>query len=168
MLTFFLLNFKSSLYTLDHCPSSEMCFAKIISQSVACPFILLTMSFVEQMFLILMKYIISVFSFMDHAFSFVPKKASINPWSLGFISSSKSITLILICRMFSCSSVIQSCPTVCDSMDCSMPGFLPFTISQSLLKLMPIESVMPSNYLILCRAFLLLPSIFPSIRVISN
>ena len=43
-----------------------------------------------------MTYIISVFSFMDHVFSFVPKKASTNPWSLGFASSSKSITLILI------------------------------------------------------------------------
>ena len=44
---------------------------------------------------------------------------------------------------------------------------LPSTISQSLLKLMSIESVMPSNYLILCCP-LLLPSIFPSIRVFSN
>ena len=40
--------------------------------------------------------------------------------------------------------------------------------SQSLLKLMPIESVMPSNHLILCCPLLLLSSIFPSIRVISN
>ena len=40
--------------------------------------------------------------------------------------------------------------------------------SQSLLKLMSIESVMPSNHLILCRLLLLLPSIFPSIRVFSN
>ena len=45
---------------------------------------------------------------------------------------------------------------------------LSFTISWSLLKLMSIESMMPSNYLILCRPLLLLPSIFPSIRVISN
>ena len=45
---------------------------------------------------------------------------------------------------------------------------LSFTISQSLLKLMSIESVMPSNYLILCRPLLLLPSIFPSIRIFSN
>ena len=45
---------------------------------------------------------------------------------------------------------------------------LSFTISQSLLKLMPIESVMPSNHLILCRPLLLPPSIFPSIRVLSN
>ena len=43
-----------------------------------------------------------------------------------------------------------------------------FTISQSLLKLISIESVMPSNYLILCHPLLLLPSIFPSIRVSSN
>ena len=43
---------------------------------------------------------------------------------------------------------------------------LSFTIFQSLLKLMSVESVMPSNYLILCRPLLLLPSIFPSIRSI--
>ena len=45
---------------------------------------------------------------------------------------------------------------------------LSFTISQSLLKLMSIESVMPSNHLILCRFLLLLPSIFPSITVFSK
>ena len=45
---------------------------------------------------------------------------------------------------------------------------LPFTISQSLLKFMSIELVMPSNRLILCHPLLLLPSIFPSIRVFSN
>ena len=45
---------------------------------------------------------------------------------------------------------------------------LSFTISQSLLKLMSIESVMPSNHLILCHPLLLLPSIFPSIRVFFN
>ena len=44
---------------------------------------------------------------------------------------------------------------------------LSFTISQSLLKLMSIELVMPSNHLILCHPLLLLPSIFPSIRVFS-
>ena len=45
---------------------------------------------------------------------------------------------------------------------------LSFTISQSLLKLMSTESVMPSNHLILCRPLLLLPSAFPSIRVFSE
>ena len=48
------------------------------------------------------------------------------------------------------------------------PASLSFTISQKLLKLMSTESVMPSNHLILCRPLLLLPSIFPSIRVFSN
>ena len=45
---------------------------------------------------------------------------------------------------------------------------LSFTISQSLLKLLSIESVMPSNHPVLCHPLLLLPSIFPSIRVFSN
>ena len=45
---------------------------------------------------------------------------------------------------------------------------LSFTITQSLLKLMSIELVMPFNYLILCHCLLLLPSVFPSIRVFSN
>ena len=45
---------------------------------------------------------------------------------------------------------------------------LSITNSRSLLKLMSIESVMPSNHLILCHPLLLLPSIFPSIRVFSN
>ena len=45
---------------------------------------------------------------------------------------------------------------------------LSFTVSQSLLKLMFIESMMPSNHLILCCPFLLLPSIFPRIEVFSN
>ena len=45
---------------------------------------------------------------------------------------------------------------------------LSITNSQSLLKLMSFKSVMPSNHLILCRPLLLLPSIFPSVRVFSN
>ena len=65
------------------------------------------------------------------------------------------------------SSVAQSCPTLCDPMDCSTPGLVSITNFWSLFKLMSIESVMPPNHLILCRP-LLLPSIFPSIRVFSN
>ena len=65
------------------------------------------------------------------------------------------------------SSVVQSCPTLWDPMDCSTPGF-PITNSRRLCKLISIESVMPSNHLILYCPFLLLPSIFPSIRVFSN
>ena len=66
------------------------------------------------------------------------------------------------------SSAAQSCPTFCDPMDCSTPASLSTINSQSLPKLMSIELVMPSNHLILCWPLLLLPSIFPSIRVISN
>ena len=65
------------------------------------------------------------------------------------------------------SSVSQSCLTLWDPMDCSTSGF-PVTNSCSLLKVMSIESVMPSNHLILCHPLLLLPSIFPSIRVFSS
>ena len=64
------------------------------------------------------------------------------------------------------SSVAQSHPTLCNSMDCSTPDPLSFTNSRSLL--MSIESVMLSNHLILFCPILLLPSIFLSIRVFSN
>ena len=57
---------------------------------------------------------------------------------------------------------------LCDPMDCSTQAALSFTVPQNLLKLMSIESVMPFNHLILCRPLLLLPSIFPSIRVFFN
>ena len=53
-------------------------------------------------------------------------------------------------------------------MDCSTQASLYITNTQSLLKLMSIESVMPSNHLILCGPLFLPPSIFPSIRVFSN
>ena len=53
-------------------------------------------------------------------------------------------------------------------MNCSTPGFLSFTISHSLFKLVSIELVMRSNHLMLCALLLLLPSIFPSIRVFSH
>ena len=66
------------------------------------------------------------------------------------------------------SSVAQLCPTLCNPMDCSTPGFFVLHISWSLLKFMSIESVMPSNHLILCCPLLLLPSIFSSIRVFSK
>ena len=65
-------------------------------------------------------------------------------------------------------SVTQSCPTICRPWTATCQAFLSITNSQSLLKLISIESVMPSNHLILCHPFLLLPSIFPSIRVFSN
>ena len=66
------------------------------------------------------------------------------------------------------SSVTQSCPTLCNPMNCSTPG-LP--VHHKLLEFTqthPIESVMSSSHLILCRPLLLLPPIPPSIRVFSN
>ena len=66
------------------------------------------------------------------------------------------------------SSVAQLCLTLSNTMDCSTPGLPVHTNSWNLLKLMSIESVMPSNHLILCCPLLLPPSIFPSIRVFSN
>ena len=62
-----------------------------------------------------------------------------------------------------CCSVAESCPILYDPVDCSTQAPVSFTISQSLLKLMSVESVMPSNRLILCCPLLLLPSSFPSI-----
>ena len=66
-----------------------------------------------------------------------------------------------------CYAVTKSCPTLCNPTDYSRPSSSVSTISQSLLKFMSVALVMPSNHLILCHSFLLLPSIFPSIRVFS-
>ena len=60
------------------------------------------------------------------------------------------------------------CPTLCHPMNCSTPGLPVHHQSQNLPRLMSIESVMPSNHLILCHPLLLLPSIPPSIRAFSN
>ena len=71
-------------------------------------------------------------------------------------------------KMNQFSSVTQSCPTLCDPMDGSTPGFPVYHQLPSSLKLMSTGSVMPSNHLILCCPLLLPPSVFPSIRVFSN
>ena len=65
-------------------------------------------------------------------------------------------------------SVVQSCLTLCKPMNCSTPGLPVHHRSQSPPKPISIELVMPSNYHILCHPLLLLPSIFPSIRVFAN
>ena len=65
------------------------------------------------------------------------------------------------------SSFAQSCLTLCDPMNHSQDS-LSITNSQSISKPMSIELVMPSNHLILCHPLLLLPSIFPIIKVFSN
>ena len=66
------------------------------------------------------------------------------------------------------SSVAQSYPTLCNPMNCSTPGLPVHHHSRSSPKLMSIELVIPSSYLILCRPLLLLPPIPPSIRAFSN
>ena len=63
--------------------------------------------------------------------------------------------------------VAKSCPALWDPMNCSIPGFPVLHYLLNLLKLMSVESIMPSNHLI-CHPFLLLPSIFPSIRAFSK
>ena len=67
-----------------------------------------------------------------------------------------------------CCSVAQSCPTLCDPMDHSMPGLPVHHQLPEFTQTLSIESVMPSNHLILCHPLLLPPSIFPSLRVFSN
>ena len=66
------------------------------------------------------------------------------------------------------SSVVQSCPPLCNPMDCSTPGFPVHHQLPELAQIMSIKFVMPSNRLILCHPLLLLPSVFFSIRVFSN
>ena len=80
------------------------------------------------------------------------------PW--GPLQSSPFFRIVVYCCL-----VAESCLALCNPMDCSTPGFPVRRHLPELLKLMSIESVMPSNHLILCCPLLLLPSIFPSIRV---
>ena len=68
----------------------------------------------------------------------------------------------------SVSSVTQSCPTLCNTMNHSRPGLPVHHKLWSLLKLMPIELVMPSSHLIHCHPLLLLPPVPPCIRVFTN
>ena len=75
--------------------------------------------------------------------------------------------LLHACSTISSCSVTKLCPTLCDPMDCSIPGF-PVLHYLSVCSNSSIESVMPSNYLIFCHLPLLLPTIFPSIKVFSN
>ena len=76
-----------------------------------------------------------------------------------------------MCHILYCFSVQFSRSVMFDSVTvwtAARQASLSITNSQSLLTLMSIESVMPSNHLILCHPLLLLPSIFPSIRVFSD
>ena len=70
--------------------------------------------------------------------------------------------IIVVIQLLSCVRLFAT------SWTAAHQASLSFTSSLSLLKLMSIESVMPSNHLILCHPLFLLPSVFPSIRVFSN
>ena len=67
-----------------------------------------------------------------------------------------------------CYSVAKLYLTLCDPMDCNTPRFLVLHSLQEFAQFMSIGSVMLSNHCILCHPFLLLPSVFPSIRVFSR
>ena len=94
------------------------------------------------------------------------KEEAINQENGGEISRKVEMDLLNMFIQFS--SVALLCPTLCNPMTAAHQAFLSITNSQSLLKLMSIESVIKSNHLILCHPFLLPTSIFPSIRVFSN
>ena len=78
------------------------------------------------------------------------------------------ILLFLTFQSVQLNSVAQSCPTLCDPVNHSMPVLSVHHQPRSLPKLMSIESVMPSSHLILCHPFLFLSPIPPRIRVFSN
>ena len=86
-------------------------------------------------------------------------------WRSSFSICCKAGLVVLNSLQFS--SVTQSCPTLCNTMDCSTPGFPVHHQLLDLLRLISIESEMPSNHLILCHP-LFLPAVFLSIRVFSN
>ena len=104
-------------------------------------------------------------------FFFLPFLPAISGFSLPssflpFIPATLHRTSKVIYKEFS--SVIQLCPTLYDPMDCSTPGFPVHHQLPEMFKLVSIKSVMPSNHLTFCHPLLLPPSIFPSIRVLSN
>ena len=78
------------------------------------------------------------------------------------------ILKVLIKILYQFNSVTQSCLTLCDPMNRNTPGLPVHHQLPESTQPTSIESVMPSNHLILCRPLLLPPSIFPSIRVSSN
>ena len=106
-------------------------------------------------------YPISLLIFLD-----LGRILQLTPQNACFIGQRRIVTVLSLTQF---SSVTRSCLTLCDPMDyIAHQASLSITNSCSFLKLMSIESVMPSNHLILCRPLLLLPSIFPSISVFSS
>ena len=100
-----------------------------------------------------------------------PQISTCRAWIVPFFLSSLGscycwTSFVPVCIQFS--SVAQSCLTLWDPMISARQASLSITNSQSLLKLMPMELVMPSSHFTLCHPLLLLPPIPPSIRVFSN
>jgi len=87
---------------------------------------------------------------------------SLAPEALGAASHDHQAAVVAVVQSLSCVWLFVTPWTI------PRQASLSFTISRSLLKFMSFESVMPSNHLFLCRPLLLLPSIFPNIRVFSN
>ena len=87
-------------------------------------------------------------------------------WSVLLLLLSSEAVFISLIQFSHCPTL--SCPTLRTPRLVACQASLSITNSWSLLKLMSIESVMPSSHLILCHPLLLLPSILPSIRVFSN
>ena len=89
-------------------------------------------------------------------------------WTLALIKKQESYLPCLPHGWYLSAQSLKLCPPLCDPMDCSTPSFpVLHHLPESLLRLLSIELMMPSNNLILCHP-LLLPSIFPSVRVFSN
>ena len=89
------------------------------------------------------------------------------------LTSGSSFKLAIVSLYCCCCPIFKSCLTHCNTQTVAYQilthqTFLSFSISMSLLKLISIESVMPSNHFILCHFLFLLPSIFLSIRVFSK
>jgi len=140
LLGLLILDCMSCLYNLEICHLSVVPFANIFSKTVGCLFILFMVSFAVQKLL--------SYFFKDTSKWMTEKSAQL------------SVQLV--------SSVTQSYPTLCDPMNRSSPGLPVHHQLLELLRLVSIESVMPSSHLILCRPLLLLPPIPPSIRLFSN
>ena len=103
-----------------------------------------------------------------HRQSWPPSLGTISsclPLTNGWEHSHSSITYNPESYCWHCCSVTQLSRALCIPWTAAHQASLSFTTSQSLLKLMSIESVMPSNRLILCRPLLLLPLICPHVRV---
>ena len=83
------------------------------------------------------------------------------------------VDILLLCHLWNpgyivcCCCSVAKCVWLCNSMDCSTPGSIVFHCLLEYTKFMFIVSMMLSNHLILCHPFLLLPSIFPNVRVFS-